>query len=72
MKFKRGFSVIISVVWKNIEECPYQVKALPGNIRHLKNGAYPLADKLGGSINRLLPVLDENWYFPGPGGLEYL
>lgn len=71
MEFKRSFGVIIPVVRKDIEERPHQVKALARNVRHLENGAYPLTDELGRCIDCLLPVLDENWYFPSPRGFEY-
>lgn len=64
MKLKRSFGIIVSMVRQNVQESPHQVKVLTSYIRYLKNGAYPLTDKLSSCLNCLLPVLNEYRYFP--------
>ena len=60
MKFERGFGVIISMVRKNIEESPNEVKAFASDIRHLEDGTDSLADKLSCSLNGIFAIFDKN------------
>ncbi len=47
VEFEGGLGIVMAVVWKDIEECPYEIEALAGDIGDLKNGAYSLAYELG-------------------------
>ena len=62
--------IVVTVVREDVEKRADQVQILARHVRDLKDGTYTLAHKLGGCIDALLVVLDENGYFPCPGALE--
>lgn len=64
VEFEWGVSVVIAVMWENIEEGADEVQRLASDVRDLEHGADALGDKLGGSLNSIGAVFDEDGNFP--------
>ena len=70
MELKRRSSVIVPVVWQDIQERSYKVEAFSGDVGNLEDGTYPLADELRGGVDGVFAVLDEDGDFARAGGFE--
>lgn len=68
VELKWCLSIVAAVVRQDIQECPNQVEALTSNVGHLEDGAYPLANELGGSLDGLVAILNEDGDFLCAGG----
>lgn len=55
---------------EDVQKRPHQVETLSGDIRNLKDRAYPSGDELSCSIDALLAVLDEDGNFASSWRLE--
>lgn len=71
MELERCFSIVITVVRKDVEECSHEVEILASDIGDLEDGAYSLADELSSSLDRLFAVLDEDWDFASARRFQY-
>lgn len=67
----KGFVVVVAVMRQDVEERSDEIKAFAGDVGHLENWTYPLADELGGSFDSLVTILDEDRDFSGARRLEY-
>ena len=71
MKLERSFSIVVAMMWKDIQERPYEIQRFSCNIGDLEDRAYPLGNELSGGIDTLLLVLDENWDLPRARTFQY-
>lgn len=65
VEFEGGFVVVVAVVRQDVEEGSDEVEAFAGDVGDLEDGAYALAHELGGGLDCLVAVFDEDWDFPG-------
>ena len=71
MELKWRLSIVITMMRQDIQEGPDKIKALPSNVRDLKDRTYPLADELGCGLNGLITVLDEDRNLLSSRGFQY-
>lgn len=72
VKFERGFSVVMAVVWNDVEEGANEIERLASYVGDLEHRADTLADELCGGVYTLLLVFDEDGDFPCTRRLENL
>ena len=70
MKLERGIGVIVAMVGKDVEERANEVERFTGDVGDLKDGADALGDELGGGLDSIGTVFDEDGDLPCAGGLE--
>jgi hypothetical protein len=70
MELERCRAVVVAVVGQNVEEGAHKVEIVSSDIGDLEDGAYSPRHKLGGCVDALLLVLDEDWYLASAGGLQ--
>ncbi len=71
MELERCFSIVVTVMRKDIEECSDEVEIFASDVRDLENWAYSLADELSSSLDRFFAVLDEDWDFASARRFQY-
>jgi len=60
-----GFVIVVAVMREDVEEGSDEVEAFACDVGDLEYGAYTLAHELGGGLDGLVAVLDEDGDFPG-------
>jgi len=71
VELERCFSIVVTVMRKDIEECSDEVEIFASDVRDLENWAYSLADELSSSLDRFFAVLDEDWDFASARRFQY-
>jgi len=71
VELERCFSIVVTVMRKDIEECSHEVEIFASDVRDLENWAYSLADELSSSLDRFFAVLDEDWDFASARRFQY-
>lgn len=71
VEFEGGVGVVIAVVRKDVEECADKVQGLASDVGDLEDGADALRDELGGGLDSVGAIFDEDGYFPCTRRLEY-
>lgn len=64
--------MVVPVVRQHVQEEPHKIEVLAGDVGHLEDGAYPLADKLSRRVDALFAVCDKGWHLSGAGTLHDL
>src|SRR4051812_42333330 len=70
MELKSSVGIVAAVVREDVEERADQIEVLARHVRHLEDGADPLAHKLSSRVDALFVVLDEDGYLPRPRALQ--